>query len=103
MSTILDEPVVEEVTDTNQRICPRWNVLFLNDDYHSFGFVIFVLCEVFRKNFEDALQLTIEIHHEGQSIVETCSKERAELYLEQVSSIKEGKLGSIGCVMEPAE
>lgn len=90
-------------TETVDKICPNWNVILLNDDYHSFDFVIILLMKIFRKELDSALAITLEIHENGQGIAATCSKERAELYLEQVASMKEGIKGAIGCVMEPAE
>lgn len=99
----ISTPDLDQQVLINQKICPNWHVIFLNDDYHSFEFVIFVMIQVFRKDFEEALVLTKQIHDSGQSIVTTCSKERAELYFEQVSTFKEGSKGSIGCVIEPAE
>lgn len=102
MSTILDEEV-ETVSDTSQKICPNWHVIFLNDDYHSFDFVIYVITTLFKKTFEEAFILTITIHKTGQGVITTCSKERALLYEEQVAGIKEGEKGAIGCVIEPAE
>ena len=102
MSTILDEEV-EVKNTTDQRICPNWNVIFLNDDYHSFNFVIEVIMTLFKKTFPEAYVLTVYIHKTGQAIITTCSKERALLYEEQVSGMKEGEKGAIGCVIEPAE
>jgi ATP-dependent Clp protease adaptor protein ClpS len=90
-------------TETIDKVCPNWNVLLLNDDYHSFDFVILLLIKIFRKDMDEALAITMDIHNNGQGIAATCSKERAELYLEQVASMKEGKKGAIGCVIEPAE
>ena len=101
--TTLAPPEIEQRTIVSNKICPNWNVIFLNDDVHSFEFVIFVICTVFRKELEDAYRITKSIHETGQEIVTTCSKERAELYLEQVAGIKEGPKGAIGCVIEPAE
>lgn len=97
----LDPEVVSK-----QGLCPQWHVLLKNDDFHTFDFVIMVLMEVFKKDFDQALSITKEIHKSGAggaAIVTTCPKERAELYVEQVSSLKEGAKGSIGCCMEPAE
>lgn len=93
---------VELETITIKKFYPMYHVILLNDDYHTFQFVYFVLLTVFRKSDDDARRLTLEVHEKGQSIIETCSKERAELYLEQVLSIKEGDKGSINCIMEPA-
>lgn len=99
----LAEPDVLEQIDTTNQLCPNYHVIFLNDDYHTMHFVVYVMMAIFRKTGEEAADLTLKIHNEGQAIITTVTKERAELYLEQVSSIKEGEKGAIGCVMEPAE
>lgn len=97
-----DSEILESV-DVSQRICPRWHTLLLNDDYHSFDFVILVIINVFKKPLPEALKATVTIHNEGQVIMATTSKERAELYLEQVAGMREGELGPVGCTIEPAE
>lgn len=103
MPASLDLPDLEQETSIKQGLCPNWHVIFLNDDYHSFQFVIHVIMSIFRKEFEEAFVLTKQIHEKGLAIVTTCTKERAELYLEQVSSMKEEEKGAISCKMEPAD
>jgi ATP-dependent Clp protease adaptor protein ClpS len=93
----------EQEQEVDQKICPNWNVIILNDDHHTYEFVMMVMIYIFRKTVEEAFDLTVKVDKEGQAIAATCSKERAELYLEQVAGMKEGQLGAIGCVMEPAE
>lgn len=103
MGAVLDDPQVNTVASTKTHLYPQWNVLLLNDDVHSFPFVIHVIMQVFRKTVEEAFSFTLGIHQTGQAILTTCSKERAELYLEQVSTFKEGDKGALGCAMEPVE
>lgn len=103
MPQTIDKPEVGIHVSVEQLLTPNWHVIFLNDDYHTFGFVVFVITTIFKKSVEDAFAFTQKIHLEGQAVITTCSKERAELYAEQVSSVKEGEKGSIGCVIEPAE
>jgi len=91
--------VIEEI-NTNTTIAPRWKILLHNDDYHTMEFIIMMIQKVFRKNMSDALQHTLEIHTKGVTVATVCSKERAELYLEQVSSIHEDRLGPLQCTME---
>jgi ATP-dependent Clp protease adaptor protein ClpS len=97
-----DSEIFEKV-ETNQKICPRWHTFLLNDDYHSMDFVILLIINVFKKSLPEALKFTVTIHNEGQAILATTSKERAELYLEQVAGMREGELGPVGCTIEPAE
>jgi ATP-dependent Clp protease adaptor protein ClpS len=79
-------PGVQIQTETNEKICPRWNVILHNDPDHTFQYVIEILMVVFRKDKDEAKKNTYDIHETGCSIVTTCSKERAEMYVEQVTS-----------------
>jgi ATP-dependent Clp protease adaptor protein ClpS len=87
---------------------PPYHVIILNDDHHSFEFVIHVLREVFRHTVEQAFTLTKEAHDKGRAVVWTGNKEVAELKAEQVETFHEtrerdgAKLGPLGCVIEPA-
>lgn len=94
---------IEQEQKQDQKICPNWNVIILNDDYHTYDFVISVMVKVFRKTEQEAFVIAFMVDQKGQAIAATCSKERALLYQEQVAAIKEGKLGAIGCTIEPAE
>lgn len=87
----------------DQGLCRQWHVIFVNDDYHSMQFVVSVIMKIFKQTLEEATQRMIEVHETGASIITTCPKERAELYLEQVATIKEGEKGAVDCKIEPAE
>jgi ATP-dependent Clp protease adaptor protein ClpS len=89
--------------ENDQRIAPRWNVILLNDDFHSVPFVIAVLQEIFKKEFQAAVDITLSVHNTGRGIAATTTKERAELYVEQVKSMPEGAKGPLGVEMEPCE
>jgi ATP-dependent Clp protease adaptor protein ClpS len=98
----LDEEVATE-TNTDQKIAPFWKVLLWNDDYHSYEFVIKMVMKIFRKTDEEAFVVAFTVDQTGSAVVATCNKERAELYLQQVASMHEGKLGPLNCSMEPDE
>jgi ATP-dependent Clp protease adaptor protein ClpS len=93
--------------ETRTRRLPPYNVILLNDDYHSMEFVVEVLCKVLGCSVERAFQLMIEAHESGRAIIWTGSKEVAELKAEQIQTFPEvradGKeFGPLGCVIEPA-
>lgn len=87
---------------------PPYHVILLNDDDHSMDFVVNVLRKVFAFTIEKAVQLMMEAHETGRSVVWTGSKEVAELKVEQIQTFHEirasdnKKLGPLGCVIEPA-
>ena len=98
----LDEKV-ETDTTTKQKVSPFWKIILWNDDYHSYEFVIKMVMTIFRKTEDEAFGVAFEVDKTGSAVVATCNKERAELYLQQVSSMHEGKLGPLNCSMEPDE
>jgi ATP-dependent Clp protease adaptor protein ClpS len=91
---------------------PRWNVILLDGPNHTFAFVTEIIIQIFKRNMDDAKALTEEVHRMGRAIVVTCSKERAELYLEQVRSFGNDPFmkifynkesGPMSVTMEPSE
>lgn len=63
---------------------PPYAVVLLNDDDHTFEYVIEVLQRVFGYEIEKAFTLTKQVHEEGQAVVWSGSLEVAELKREQV-------------------
>lgn len=102
---------IENEEKTVSKNAPRWNVILLDDPNHTFAYVTDLIVNVFRRSVDDAKALTEEVHRMGRAIVVTVSKERAELYLEQVRSygsdpfmkiFKKKESGPLGVTMEPA-
>jgi ATP-dependent Clp protease adaptor protein ClpS len=93
---------------TRTRRLPPFNVILENDDYHSFEFVIEVLCKALGYAKERSLQLTLQAHNTGRAVVWTGSKEVAELKCDQIRSFREiraadeAPLGPLGCTIEAA-
>lgn len=110
----VDEPeasvavAVEEDQQTRTKKLPPYNVIILNDEEHSFPYVIELLVKLFGHPLPVAEALTWQIHTRGRAVVYTTHKEKAELKREQVVSygadprMKESK-GPLGCYIEPAE
>jgi len=105
-TTVTADPKAEETT--RPRLLPPYNLILENDDYHSFEFVVVVLCKALGYEIEKAYQYTKEAHETGQAIVWTGAKEVAELKLEQMQTFHEvresdgAKLGPLRCRIEPA-
>ncbi len=112
---VADEPVVttqtapKDKTDRSTRTKrqPPYHVIVLNDEEHTFEYVIEMLGKVFGHSLSIAETLTWRIHNTGRAIVLTTHKELAELKCEQVlaygpdprMSVSKGPLG---CYIEPA-
>ena len=81
MSTVA---VPDQQTEQGTRVAPLWNVVLLNDDDHTYEYVIEMLLELFAHPVERAFQMAVEVDSTGRVIVDTTSTERAELKQEQI-------------------
>jgi ATP-dependent Clp protease adaptor protein ClpS len=65
---------------------PPYAVIVLNDDLHTFPYVIETFQKVFGYSQEKGFQLAEQIHLRGQALVWSGTRELAELKQEQVRS-----------------
>lgn len=105
--TTKSQPRTHANPETRTRQEPPYNVIILNDEDHTFDYVIELLCKVFRHSLDTAQKLTWDVHSKGRAIALTTHKEHAELKRDQVLSYGrdprlERSRGPIGCVIEPA-
>ena len=99
-------PQQETAQDT--RTAPWWNVILLNDDDHTYEYVVEMLGRLFGHGPDKALALALEVDTTGRVVVDTTTKERAELKQEQIHGYgADPRLprsrGSMSAVIEPAE
>ena len=88
------------------RHLPRYHVVLLDDDDHTYPYVIEMLGRLFHRPAEDAYQVAVEVDTEGRVILETTSRERAEFKQEQIHAYgRDWRLarsqGSMTCILEP--
>lgn len=100
------ETITEEETSVKQM--PMWNVIILNDDDHTYEYVVMMLTQLFKKTTDAAIQHAVEIDKKGQSTIVTVPKEVAELRQEQVHAFgpdmfMSRSAGPMTCIIEPAE
>jgi len=86
---------------------PPYNVVLLNDDDHSFEYVIHMLQRLFGHPPEKGYQMAFKVHTQGRVIVDTTSKERAELKRDQIHAFGADPSiprcqGSMSSLIEPA-
>jgi ATP-dependent Clp protease adaptor protein ClpS len=98
----------EEKTEQKTKRQPPYHVILLNDDDHTFEYVIHMLQSLFGHPPERGYQMALEVHTQGRVIVDTTSRERAELKQEQIHAFgPDPRLarckGSMSAVIEPAE
>ena len=75
--------VVEAAKPKLQRP-PMYRVLLLNDDYTPMDFVVEVLEDFFSMSIEQATQVMLTIHHQGQAVAGIYPKDIAETKAQQV-------------------
>jgi ATP-dependent Clp protease adaptor protein ClpS len=98
--------VKEEEKEKTKRQ-PPYNVILLNDDDHSFEYVIFMLQKLFGHPPEKGYQMALEVHTQGRVIVLTTALELAELKRDQIHAFGPDPLitrckGSMSAMIEPA-
>lgn len=104
MSLSLPDLEIEQST----RLAPRWQVVLLNDDDHTYEYVIEMLVKLFQHTIETAYRMACEVDKAGRVVVDTTSKERAELKRDQIHAygadwrLPRSK-GSMSAEIEPAE
>lgn len=98
------EPELEEKV----KRLPPYNVILLNDDDHTFQYVIMMMKQLFGYPEERGFQIAETVHRAGRAVVLTTAKEHAELKCEQIHafgadpfSTRECK-GSMSAYIEPA-
>ena len=74
----------ETETITETITLPPYHVVLLNDEDHSYEYVIEMLGRLFGHPPEKAYQMAIEVDRTGRVIVDTTHRERAELKQAQI-------------------
>jgi ATP-dependent Clp protease adaptor protein ClpS len=92
---------------TRDELSKMYHVIILNDDEHTFDYVIEMLQAVFTLSYADAVARTIEADSTGSAIVLTTSLEEAEQKRDQVHAYgPDWRLphsrGSVAALVEPA-
>lgn len=96
------------MSDTRPKQPRLWNVVLLDDDDHSYDYVIRLAKAVFSMPDERAYKTAQTVDDEGRVVLLTTHKEHAELKREQVLSFGKDPLiarckGPMSCILEPAE
>lgn len=88
---------------------PRpWNVVLLDDDEHSYEYVIAMVQRLFGHPTERAFQIAKRVDSQGRSVVLTTHREHAELKVQQIHGFGADPFvascrGSMSAVLEPAD
>ncbi len=98
-------PEVED--DTRDQLQPLYHVILLNDEDHTYDYVIEMLTEIFGISVSRAYEHAIEVDTAGTTILLTCELEKAELKRDQIHAYGADwrlprSLGSMAAIVEPA-
>lgn len=93
--------------DVRPRKQPPYNVILLDDDDHTYEYVIEMLASLFGHPVERGYLLAREVDTAGRAIVDTTSLERAELKRDQIHAFGADPRiarckGSMRSTIEPA-
>jgi ATP-dependent Clp protease adaptor protein ClpS len=109
MSDTITLPAVPKTEpEEKTRKMPMYNVVLLDDDYHTFEYVIAMLQQLFGYPREKGYQMALEVHTTGRVIVLTTTKEHGELKRDQIHAFGPDPLssrecvGSMSAILEPA-
>ena len=99
------EPEVEN--DTSDKLQPLYHVILLNDDDHTYDYVIEMLEKIFGFSESKALSHAVEVDTKGTTILLTCELEKAEHKRDLIHSYGPDwrlprSLGSMAAIVEPA-
>ncbi|MEK6800278.1 MAG: ATP-dependent Clp protease adaptor ClpS [Planctomycetota bacterium] len=116
MAATTDQPTPQ--TNLSTRTCdaiqsevrrrPHYHVVLLDDDDHTYEYVIGMLRKLFALPTEQGYRLACEVDNAGRVIVDTTTLERAELKRDQIHDFgRDWRIlrcsGSMRSILEPVE
>src|SRR4051794_24598405 len=72
-----------EATEREEHV-PQYHVVLLDDDTHSYEYVIEMLTKLFAYSSSEAFRHAVEVDTEGRTIVITCELPQAEFAKSQI-------------------
>ncbi len=99
--------VAEPVPIPCTQLLPQYHVVLLDDNDHTYDYVVEMLTHLFGYSTERGYQLACDVDTAGRAIVDTTSLERAEFKRDQIRRYgSDWRLmeshGSMRAVIEPA-
>lgn len=102
-------PVISPGIDTGnfEEHAQLYNVVLLDDDDHTYDYVIEMLQKLFHLSLEQAYNHAAEVDSSGRTIILTCELEPAEFARDQIQGYGADwrmpkSLGSMSAIVEPA-
>ena len=107
MSTTTVSPKTGTGASTREELTPLYNVVLLDDDDHTYDYVIEMLQRLFLLSETQAYQHAVEVDTTGRTIVITCELPQAEFGRDQIHAYGPDprmprSKGSMSAIVEPA-
>ena len=107
-TTAVAVPEVGEEIREGDEVPPLYQVILLDDDDHSYDYVIEILTKIFDFTESKAYEHAVEVDSRGHTRLLTCSLEEAERKRDQVHAYAADwrlprSLGSMAALIEPAQ
>lgn len=104
MTSTITQP--REKTEQKTEGLPPYNVILLDDNDHSYEYVIFMLKKLFGYSLEKGYEMATEVDTNGRVVVATTHLEQAELKRDQIHAFGPDPLiprckGSMSATVEP--
>jgi len=110
MSSTVALPEIEETSDPSgqEELDKQYHVILLNDEDHTYDYVIEMLMKLFGFSESKAYRHTVEVDTVGHSRLITCELSKAEKKRDQIHSYGadwrlDRSMGSMAALIEPAE
>lgn len=105
MATVSPDIEIEEGIEHEHT--PLYHVVLLDDDDHTYEYVIEMLCRLFAMGESQAYRHAVEVDTSGRTIIITCELEHAEFARDQIHGYgKDWRMpkskGSMSAIIEPA-
>jgi ATP-dependent Clp protease adaptor protein ClpS len=107
MAETVTSPGTRILEDTEQELEPLYHLILLDDDHHTYQYVIEMLNVLFGYSREKGFAIASVVDNEGRAIVMTGPKSECETKQEQIHAYGADprmavSAGSMSAVLEPA-
>ena len=104
----LPEVLTAEDEESSVSLVPRYHVVLLDDNDHTYDYVIEMLTDLFGHSHTTAYEMARTVDASGRVVVDTTHRERAEFKRDQIHSYgADWRMprckGSMSAEIEPAE
>lgn len=102
-----EEQVIKQLEDI-PKLTPKFNVVLIDDNDHTYDYVIEMLADLFGYTKLESFEMACEVDYKGRVVVLTTDRDQAENKKQQILNygpdwrLTRSK-GSMNAVIEPAE